>query len=417
MQLDDWDRACLAGENGEAAAFAMRILVLMGEVSGAKRMIDIASAHIDGGLYHGQAGLDFAERLAGAGARVRVPTTLNVSSLDLLHPHLYRGDGETAAAARRLMDQYVSMGCKQTWTCAPYQLPDRPAFGENIAWAESNAIVFANSVLGARTDRYGDFIDISAAITGRAPEAGLHLESERAATFVFDIRPLSHHITASELLYPVLGHLVGKEAGSRVPAIVGLPEGATEDDLKALGAAAASSGSVALFHAVGMTPEAPTLSDSLHGTTPQRTTEVTDELMTAAARELSTATSEHIDAVSVGTPHMSLSQLERLARLLDGRRIDDRVKFYASTGRDVLQSAQSQGVAARLEDSGVRLVTDTCTYITPILEPDVKVVMTDSAKWAYYSPANLGIEVVFASLSACIEFAVSGKCESRDFWD
>ena len=126
----------------------------------------ITSAHIDGCLFHGQAGLDFAERLLAEGARVEVPTTLNVSSLDLLHPPLYRGDPETARSARRLMEVYEAMGCQPTWTCAPYQLPDRPGFGQQIAWAESNAIVFANSVLGARTNRYGDFLDISCAVMG-----------------------------------------------------------------------------------------------------------------------------------------------------------------------------------------------------------------------------------------------------------
>ncbi len=183
--LTDEDRAMLEGERGDAVALAMRILVEMARVWEAERLIDITSAHIDSCLYHGRAGLDFAERLAEGGARVVVPTTLNVSSLDLLHPELVRLDAETAADARRLMDAYVAMGCRPTWTCAPYQLPERPAFGEHVAWAESNAIVFANSVLGARTNRYGDFIDICAAITGRAPLAGLHLDANRRATVVF----------------------------------------------------------------------------------------------------------------------------------------------------------------------------------------------------------------------------------------
>src|SRR6266508_2019524 len=169
----------LAGTEGAASQFAMRVIVKLAELAGAAELISIASAHIDGCLFHGYAGLDFAERLVRGGAAVRVPTTLNVSSLDLLHPDRYRGDPETARAARRLMDAYVAMGCRETWTCAPYQLPVRPAFGEHVAWAESNAIVFVNSVLGARTGRYGDFVDICAAITGRVPNAGLHLSKRR----------------------------------------------------------------------------------------------------------------------------------------------------------------------------------------------------------------------------------------------
>ena len=416
MQLTDWDRSCLTGEQGGAAALAMKILVRMGEISGAERMIDVASAHIDGCLYHGRAGLDFAERLAVSGATVRVPTTLNVSSLDLLHPHLYRGDAETAAAARRQMEHYVTMGCRQTWTCAPYQLPERPAFGQHIAWAESNAIVFANSVLGARTDRYGDFIDICAAITGRAPEAGLHLTDERAATIIFDVTSLPERIAGSALFYAVLGHLVGRAAGTRIPAIVGMPPDTTEDDLKALGTAAASSGSVALFHAVGVTPEAPTLTDALQGREPEERIEVSEQQMDDARRELSTTT-DPIQAISVGTPHMSVSQLRYLADLFGDRHVDANLSFYASTGRDILRSIEPDGLAARLESAGVTFVTDTCTYITPILEESVHVVMTDAAKWAYYAPGNLGLDVVFASLSTCVESAVAGRAvEGSDVW-
>jgi len=179
VRLSDADRAMLAGADGPASKLAMGLIVRMAELAGAAGLIDVASAHVDGCLYHGQAGLDFAERLVGGGAAVRVPTTLNVSSLDLLHPDRYRGDPETARAARRLMDAYVAMGCRETWTCAPYQLPERPGFGQHVAWAESNAIVFVNSVLGARCGRYGDFIDVCAAITGRAPNAGLHLSDCR----------------------------------------------------------------------------------------------------------------------------------------------------------------------------------------------------------------------------------------------
>src|SRR5262245_45105359 len=210
---------------------------------GADRLIDVVSAHVDGCLYHGLAGLEFAERLVAGGARVSIPTTLNVSSLDLLHPERPPGDPATAANARRQMDMYVTMGCRPTWTCAPYQLPDRPSFGQHVAWAESNAIVFCNSVVGARTNRYGDFIDICAAITGRAPLAGFHLDAERRARLVLRLDGVSARLLNSDALYPVLGNLVGRQAGASVAALVGLPEDTNEDRLKAVGAAAASSGS------------------------------------------------------------------------------------------------------------------------------------------------------------------------------
>ncbi|HCH80342.1 MAG TPA: aconitase subunit 1, partial [Acidimicrobiaceae bacterium] len=173
LTLDARDQALLDGTAGPAAALAMRVVVRTAESMEAEHLLDITGAHIDSCLYHGQAGLDFAQRLADDGAQVSVPTTLNVSSLDLLHPELYRGDDHTRDQARALMNAYEAMGCEPTWTCAPYQMDARPRIGEHVAWAESNAIVFANAVLGARTHRYGDFLDIAAAITGRAPAAGL----------------------------------------------------------------------------------------------------------------------------------------------------------------------------------------------------------------------------------------------------
>ena len=166
----------------------MRLVERMAAWVGAPRLIPITRAHVDGCLYHGPASLDFARTLAESGATVQVPTTLNVSIIDLLHPELFRGPPEVAAAGREMMRHYTAMGCRETWTCAPYQLDERPAFGEQIAWAESNAIVFANSVLGARTERYGDFIDICAAITGHVPEYGLHTDEGRLGTVLVEVR-------------------------------------------------------------------------------------------------------------------------------------------------------------------------------------------------------------------------------------
>ena len=407
LELTEGDRSLLAGEGGEAAALAMRIVTRLAAAQGAGRLIDITSAHIDSCLYHGDAGLDFAERLAGAGGGVVVPTTLNVSSLDLLHPGLFRGSAELAAKGRRLMDAYVAMGGTPTWTCAPYQLMHRPALGEHVAWAESNAIVFANSVLGARTDRYGDFIDICAALTGRVPESGLHRDEARRGRVVFRVEGLPERLLDAAVLYPVLGHLVGKRTGTLVPVIDGLPRSPGEDALKALGAASASSGGVAMFHAVGITPEAPTLADALGGGEPDRTVTVDLDLVLAARDELTTSSDGPLSAVSMGTPHASLAELRRLAGLFDGR--DASVATYVNTGRDVLALAEEEGVARRLTGAGVAIVTDTCTYITPIMAAHDGVVMTDSGKMAYYAPGNLGLDVAFGSMEDCVESAVAGS--------
>lgn len=418
LRLDPRDRELLAGAAGQAVQLAMRIIVRMAEIQNAPGLIDITAAHIDGCLYHGRAGLDFALRLVQGGGQVTVPTTLNVGALDLLHPHLYRGDPETAHQARALMDAYLAMGCQATWTCAPYQLPHRPAFGEHIAWAESNAIVFANSVLGARTDRYGDFIDICAALTGRVPDAGLHRPENRHAGILFSLAGIPDRLLDEDVLYPVLGHLIGGEAGNLVPVIQGLPIAVPEDRLKALGAAAASSGAVALFHAVGTTPEAPDLDTALDHRPPRRVVSVTPEALRAARDSLSTCDQGPLVAVSVGTPHLSFDEFARLTPLLAGRRLHPAVDFYVSTSRAILERVRDAGWLPVYEAAGVQLVVDTCTYVTPILRHTDGVVMTNSAKWAYYAPGNLGIEVAFGSLEECVESAVAGSIvRNPTLWD
>jgi predicted aconitase len=183
MLLTEPQRAMLEGEHGGAAALSMRLLCRLGQSLGAQAFIPISQAHIDGCLYHGQVSLDFIERMHALGAKLSVPTTLNVGSLA---PWLENHQNPTTShAMQRQMELYTAIGCQATWTCAPYQLPSRPVLGEQIAWAESNAIVFANSVLGARTNRYGDFIDLCAAIAGCVPAVGLHLPEQRRGQVVY----------------------------------------------------------------------------------------------------------------------------------------------------------------------------------------------------------------------------------------
>ena len=256
MQLTAEETSWLEGARGPAVAMSMRILVDMGRILGACRLTLIASAHIDGCLYHGPAGAEFAERLVAGGGRVVVPTTLNIGSLDLKRPEIARLEEPARSLANRLMMAYLALQCAPTWTCAPYQAGHRPKLGQDIAWAESNAVVFANSVLGARTNRYGDFLDIAAALTGRAPYYGLHVPEERLARILITTDSLSPQLKRRDAFYPVLGAWLGRQVGATVAAIDGLPPDTTEDQLKALGAAAASSGAVGLFHVIGVTPEA-----------------------------------------------------------------------------------------------------------------------------------------------------------------
>lgn len=404
----------LMGEDGPGVAMAMRVVVALAGVRGATSLVPVSGAHIDSCLYHGRAGLDFARRLVDLGATVRVPTTLNVGSLDLLHPATVlrrtAHEQEVAAGGRALMEAYVALGGRPTWTCAPYQVDARPGLGEHVAWAESNAIAFANSVLGARTDRYGDFLDICAAVTARVPLAGLHLTEQRRGGMVFDCRGLGHHVLDGDLTYPLLGYLVGLRCGTEVnPVLLGLPVATGEERLKAFGAAAASSGGVALFHVVGVTPEAPTLEAALQGG-PAEVTEVNRADLRAAREALSTARGDRLDAVSLGTPHASLAEIAALADgLRTGPPLDPGVACYISTGRSVLEQARADGHLEVLDRAGVRMVVDTCTYVTSILDPGTRVVMTTSGKWAHYAPANLGVDVVLASLEECLASARAGR--------
>ena len=405
-ELTTEERGILDGEQGHAAAFAMRVLLIAAQAQKAERLIPIAAAHVDGCLYHGPSSLDFVRRLVEGGGRVRVPTTLNVGGLDLNRKDIFFGSTETLTGAAELMESYVELGCQPTFTCAPYQLPGRPGRGEDVAWAESNAIVFGNSMIGLRTNRYGDLIDMCAAIVGRVPYSGLHIPANRAARAVFTVD--EDVLTIDEDLLPaLLGHHVSRLTGSIIPVMDGLQALQVGEDWgKAFGAAAASGGGVAMFHIAGATPEAPDLATATHGQAPLLEHRVTFQDLMAAYRQLNTATLDsRLGGVSLGTPHLSRAQLVDMADRLAGRSV--RVPTYATTSRAV--TAAEPEAVVRLEECGVTIIQDTCIYgPSKVLEPD-GAMMTNSAKWAYYAPSQLGYKVVLASRGDCLESAVHGE--------
>src|SRR5215470_8352305 len=331
LTLSERDRAMLAGDCGPAAQLAMSIVVRMAAVYGASELMDVTQAHIDSTIYLGDATLEFAERLASLGARVAVPTSLNVSGVDECGWKDWAVSPEWAAKAARQMLAYERMGAVPTWTCAPYQTQMRPVFGQQIAWGESNAIAFANSVIGARTERYPDLLDICCAITGRVPAVGLHLTEHRAGEMLLRLAGVPPALQQDDQFFAVLGHLVGKLAGDLIPVIDGVTSTPTEDQLKAFSAAVASSGRVALFHIVGITPEAPTLEAAFHGDTPQQTHEITVADLREARAELTTADGRQLDMVILGSPHFSLAEFRQLAPLVAGRRVHDRVRFLVTS--------------------------------------------------------------------------------------
>jgi predicted aconitase len=411
LTLEPIDEALLAGAHGPAAARAMAMLVRYGQALGAERFIPIVSAHIDGCLFHGQASLDFARRFVELQGRVRVPTTLNAAAIDVTHPGWSQGDPDLLDCQAELTELHERLGCLPTLTCAPYQRIFRPRAGEHIAWAESNAIVFANSVLGARTDRYGDFTDLCAALTGRVPELGLHLAANRRAALRLDAPDVAQTGLVRDIYFACLGYVSGAVADGRVPAITGLPADTSEDELKALGASAASSGALAMFHAVGLTLEAQTLEAAAGGEAHglARIAIGAGDLHEALARLCPLAPGEPISAVCLGTPHFSLAEFRRLAGLLQGRRRAEGVELYVSTSREIAAEVDQDPALAAVAAFGTRVVVDTCTYLSPVVRTGQAAIVTNSGKWAHYGPGNLKRRVGLMSLERCIRSAELGR--------
>ena len=410
MRLDSLDRERLDGRHGKAAQFAMETVLAAARIDGAGELIDIGFAHIDACFYSGRAHLDFVNYLLEEGATLAVPSWTNnglvaLDDLSLRDPRASREMDE----ARQLMQAYVRLGCKPVWTCAPYQLPGRPGRGEHIVASESNAVSFYNSVIGARSNKYGDFLDVCAAITGRVPFSKLHRDEARAATLLVDVGALPQSIVANDLFYHLLGHFVGRSCGDNVPAIAGLPRDCSEDDLKALAAAASSSGSVPLFHAIGITPEAASLEAAFHDRPPVHGIEVGLADLQRARDELGRNSDSPLAGIALGTPHFSITEFERLVMLLGDRALCPRLTCYLTTSRHVFAEADRRGWIDPLRRAGFRIVTDTCTYFSPAVNGLRGKIMTNSAKWAYYAPGMLPVEAVIGSLAECVESAVAGE--------
>jgi predicted aconitase len=387
----------------------MRILTRMAPLYGATSLLPVTRAHIDGVILTGDAGLAFAERLADLGGQVAVTTSLNVMSMDRQRWRDLSLNSDYAEKAHRLGNAYLRMGARATFTCAPYQTEHAPVFGEQIAWSESNAVAFANSVIGARTNRYGDYLDICCALTGRAPAAGLHLDEPRLATVVVELTPIPAELTLRDDFYPVLGYLLGSTVSDDVPVVTGLECQPTEDQLKAMAAAAASSGDVAMFHIVGVTPEAPTLTDALGNRPARRTMTISMADLRQARDALTTTAGSRLDIVAFGSPHCSLAECRSLANLMSGSRAASSVEVFVTTSRAVRDLIARSGELAVLEAFGARVTADTCIVVAPLVKPDAEVLMTNSAKYAHYGPGLLGVDSVFASTEECVASAISGR--------
>ena len=417
LQLSQEDQDMLNGRQGPATQMAMSIIVRMAEFSKAERLIDVHSAHIDSSIYTGDASLNFAEKLVELGARVKVPSTLSASSIDQDGWSNYAVPQEFAEKAGRQMLAYEKMGCIPVWTCAPYQSGFRPEFGQQVAWSESNAVVFINSVIGARTERYPDFLDICIAITGRTPEVGLHLTENRAGNILFDLLDVSEETQNDDTFYPILGYLAGSVCQDKIPVFINFKTRPGENQLKSMGAAAASSGGTALFHIVGFTPEAPTLEAAFQNKFPEKEIKVNHEMLEEAYQQLSTTTSQELDMVVLGCPHFSAADFERLAELAMGKKCHPNVQFLITTSRKEKELAEKNGHLQIVEAFGMKISTDSCVLISPMIADGVKTIMTNSGKCAYYGPGQLNKNVHFSSLKDCVNSAAAGYViKEKQIW-
>ncbi len=410
MQLTGQERAWLDGEDGPATQRAMEIVVALARIYDAERLVPVESVQISGVSYRniGAAGLDFLRRWHDEGASVRVPTTLNPTAMDM---QAWRDQGFDPAFADKqqaVVETFAQMGVGSgapTPTCTPYLIGSRPGPGDHVAWAESSAVSFVNSVLGARTNREGGPGAIAAAITGRTGAYGLHLDAHRVPTLRVQVDAAPN----GPADYSALGAIVGREAvrmqrgGAMVPRFVGLPldrgDPLLEEKLKALGAAMAATGAVALYHVPGITPEAPTMVEAI-----EPTLSIAD--LAPGYAELSDREGTP-DLVWIGCPHASLAEIARVARVLEGQTL--RIPLWITCARPVAEVATERGWREVIETAGGRIFADACMAIAPVKALGFHQVATPSAKGAYYLRNLAGVGVRFGPLSRCIEAAREGR--------
>jgi predicted aconitase len=390
MFLTSEERRMLAGHEGRATQKSMQILVALGDIYGAKRLVRVSSVQVSGVSYKnlGDAGVEFLNEMARDG-KARVKTTLNPAGMSLTDWRSQGIESNFAEKQLEVIDAYRRLGLEISCTCTPYLAGNEPRFGQHIAWGESSAVSYANSVLGARTNREGGPSALAASLTGRTPLYGYHLNENRRPTITVNVdTPLK-----STEDFSVMGYFVGREVKDGVPYFRGVRSAAVEE-LKTLSAALASSGSVAMFHIEGLTPEA-------------AVGPAGGEAMTFVPRDLLETTSllndeGTPDFVAVGCPHCSLAELATLARLLKGRKATR--EFWVCCSREVKRQSDRAGYSRSIERSGAKFATDTCMVVAPIEKMGYRVVATNSAKACHYLRNN-GLRVRFLPLEKCVSEA------------
>lgn len=395
MQLTDTEQRFLDGDYGQAARTAMEILVALGEIYGADCLLPVRSVQIAGVSYHnlGEAGLEFLEELARDG-RALVPTSLNPAGMDL-ERHREMGIGADFAASQlRIIEAFRRMQVATTLTCTPYHIGMTPGPGDTLAWSESSAVTYANSVLGARTNREGGPSALAAALCGCTPRYGLHLTAERAST----LQVVVDTALAGPSEWGLLGAAIGQQRPGALPLIVAR---STPDvvALKALAAALPTFGGQPMFHLVDVTPEAG------QQKLPADQLTVNAALLDATRQQLEAGASDRIDLVTVGCPHASLDELTQLAQLLGDSQVA--VPLWISTAPGVRDQARARGLVETIEHSGARVWAGTCFAVAPLKGRFTQVV-TNSAKGCYYGAGHNLFRMRLASVEQCVQAALTG---------
>ena len=399
MKLTDKQKSFLAGDFGEATTLAMELLLKLGEAFGAERFIPIESAHILGhyGSLH-KAGIDFLEKLVQGGGECRVPTTVDPSSVDFTRCNQFRIPPAYAEQQKRLKQAVKKLGVIPSWSCTPYLSLNVPRFGQNIAWAESSAVAYANSIVGARTNRTPFGMDICAAITGMIPEFGLYLEQNRKGSILFDVQAGE----LSDFDFHTLGALVGQRSGADIPVIQGIPPGFSSDRWKCFSAGAASAGSVSLFHVLGITPEA-CLKEPFDGNNPQRSFIITRKDLKEMEEKICTADkSEQVDMVTLGCPLFSIEELKNVYNKMHNRRVRRDIYCWIYLTQETYDIGKQMELIEPLEKAGIWFSTQTCATISPVKVWGFSHIMTNSAKCALVVPSEHNVKITYKDTDTCL---------------
>ena len=407
IHLSNTDKKMLAGVNGEATKIAMEVLCLMAAAQNADKLIDVSRGHIDGCILAHDANLHFAEKMLDMGANVIIPTTINAISVDRENWKSQGVAPDLGGKASRLADAYVKMGAYPTFTCAPYLLDEKPSKGEVIGWSESNAVIYANSVIGARTQKHPDYLDLFIAMTGRTPHTGVYLEKNRQPVCEIQVALPSNF---DDAIWPMIGWLAGHKSPNGIPVLNGLEDILiSNDDLKALCAAFGTTSAAPMIHIKGHTPE----SELQSAKDAKYTTIMPNDLLNLW-QNFNNGNNK-IDLVAIGSPHASTSECLKFLELLEENNERVTVPTILTIGRETLSNLDRQGSLNKLSKLGVQVIPDICwcSITEPVFPPKAKSLLTNSGKYAHYGEGLTGRNVRFGSLSDCALAAMTGYVDDE----